>query len=134
MSVDYLPAQAGPDYTDWRTRAACLEEDPDLFFPDGERGYSSLNQLELARTVCRRCPVRLTCLRAAMNTGATYGMWGGTTPDERRSLRRRSTSCYVELEQVDRLVASSRVDTGVRRPLSFEQRRSSDGDLDGSDR
>ncbi|MFD5494406.1 WhiB family transcriptional regulator [Streptomyces sp. NPDC001812] len=73
---------------DWRTRAACRDEDPDLFFPIGTSG-SALLQTERAKAVCRRCPVREQCLDWAMDSGQSLGVWGGTSETERRALRRR---------------------------------------------
>ena len=46
----------------WRNRAACLEEDPELFFPIGSTGPALL-QIEQAKTVCRRCEVSEPCLK-----------------------------------------------------------------------
>jgi WhiB family redox-sensing transcriptional regulator len=50
---------------DWRDRAACLEEDPELFFPIGNTGPAIL-QIEEAKAVCRRCEVIDTCLSRAL--------------------------------------------------------------------
>lgn len=75
---------------DWRHRAACLEEDPELFFPIGDmnRGPARL-QAEAAKAVCRRCEVVDTCLEWALTTGQE-GVWGATTDHERRALIRRT--------------------------------------------
>lgn len=73
---------------DWRQHAACRREDPDLFFPIGTSGPALL-QTEQAKAVCRRCPVRESCLEWAMETDQTLGVWGGTSENERRSLKRR---------------------------------------------
>ncbi|MBD0842893.1 WhiB family transcriptional regulator [Streptomyces sp. TRM68416] len=73
---------------DWRERAACRREDPDLFFPIGTSG-PALMQTEQAKAVCRRCPVREPCLRWALDTGQAIGVWGGTSEGERRRLLRR---------------------------------------------
>ncbi|WP_314220529.1 WhiB family transcriptional regulator [Streptomyces zaehneri] len=72
----------------WREHAECRNEDPDLFFPIGTSGPALL-QTEQAKTVCRRCPVREQCLEWAMETEQTLGVWGGTSEDERRALKRR---------------------------------------------
>ena len=37
---------------DWRHKAACLDEDPELFFPIGNTGPALL-QIEEAKQVCR---------------------------------------------------------------------------------
>ncbi|MGY0065558.1 WhiB family transcriptional regulator [Streptomyces sp. QTS137] len=73
---------------DWRTRAACRDEDPDLFFPIGTSG-PALFQTEQAKAVCRRCPVQQQCLDWAMESGQSLGVWGGTSETERRALKRR---------------------------------------------
>ncbi|MEU7472587.1 WhiB family transcriptional regulator [Streptomyces sp. NPDC044984] len=72
----------------WRARAACRTEDPDLFFPIGTTG-PALMQAEQAKAVCRRCPVREQCLQWALDTGQSIGVWGGTSETERRALKRR---------------------------------------------
>jgi WhiB family transcriptional regulator, redox-sensing transcriptional regulator len=78
----------------WMSQAACRGEDPGLFFPVGETG-PPLRQVERALAVCRRCPVLATCRRYAMDTGQ-QGIWGATTDDERRAMRRaarRGSAC-----------------------------------------
>jgi WhiB family redox-sensing transcriptional regulator len=74
---------------DWRHRATCLDEDPELFFPIGNTGPALL-QIEEAKAVCRRCDVLDTCLRWALDTGQDAGVWGGLSEDERRALKRRN--------------------------------------------
>ena len=55
---------------DWRHRAACRDEDPELFFPIGNTGPALL-QIEEAKAVCRRCPVmrRVPAVGAGDRTG-----------------------------------------------------------------
>ncbi|MCW2880521.1 MAG: transcription factor WhiB [Sphaerisporangium sp.] len=74
----------------WLRRAACRGEDPELFFPISAKGPGHA-QHERAKTVCRRCPVRMPCLDYAVTTGQEHGIWGGADPDERRvsTLRQR---------------------------------------------
>jgi WhiB family redox-sensing transcriptional regulator len=74
---------------DWRHVAACRDEDPELFFPIGNTGPALL-QIEEAKSVCRRCPVREECLQFALDTGQDAGVWGGLSEDERRALKRRN--------------------------------------------
>lgn len=71
----------------WFGDAACQGEDPELFFPVGT---SAVLQLAEAKWVCARCPVQGPCLEWALLTGAEYGVWGGLSEDERRTLRRRA--------------------------------------------
>jgi WhiB family redox-sensing transcriptional regulator len=72
---------------DWRNRAACLDEDPELFFPVGSTG-PAVEQTERAKAVCQGCEVIAHCLAWALETGQSDGIWGGKTADERRALRR----------------------------------------------
>ena len=71
----------------WRDHAACLEEDPELFFPIGNTGPAIL-QIEEAKAVCRRCEVVETCLKWAIESGQDAGVWGALSDDERRALKR----------------------------------------------
>jgi WhiB family redox-sensing transcriptional regulator len=73
--------------TDWRERALCGDEPPDIFFPVGTTGPAA-DQLEKAKAVCRRCAVTYDCLTWALETGQAAGVWGGLSEDERRALKR----------------------------------------------
>jgi WhiB family redox-sensing transcriptional regulator len=73
----------------WRDRAACLDEDPELFFPIGNTG-PAFRQIEKAKAVCRRCSVVETCLSWAMESRQEDGVWGGLAADERLALKRRN--------------------------------------------
>ncbi|WP_189062280.1 WhiB family transcriptional regulator [Longimycelium tulufanense] len=74
---------------DWRHQAACKNEDPELFFPIGNRGPARQQIIE-AKSVCARCPVRPECLTWAPESGQDAGVWGGMSEDERRALKRRN--------------------------------------------
>ncbi|WP_283214585.1 WhiB family transcriptional regulator [Mycobacteroides abscessus] len=37
-----------------------------------------------AKQICRRCPVREPCSSYAIAAGESFGVWGATTPRERR--------------------------------------------------
>jgi WhiB family redox-sensing transcriptional regulator len=75
---------------DWRHRALCRDEDPELFFPIGTSG-PAVTQIEQAKSVCQRCPVVQSCLDWALRSGQDSGVWGGLSEDERRALKRRQT-------------------------------------------
>lgn len=79
------------DATDWRHRAACRDEDPELFFPVSEVGPGA-RQVQQAKAVCNRCPVRTECLDTALRNGLTDGIFGGMTGRERREVARRGRS------------------------------------------
>lgn len=73
---------------DWREFAACRDTDPDLFFPVGTTG-PAIEQIDNAKTVCRSCDVQAACLEYALVTNQDSGIWGGTSEEERRALRRQ---------------------------------------------
>jgi len=75
------------DIGDWRDDAACRDTDPDLFFPVGSTG-PAVEQIESAKEVCCACPAQAACLEFALTTNQESGIWGGTSEEERRKLRR----------------------------------------------
>jgi len=67
---------------DWRKDALCAQTvDADAFFP--EKGGDSA----MARKLCRQCPVQRECLQYALDNGEVYGIWGGTSQNQRRRMR-----------------------------------------------
>lgn len=71
--------------SDWTREARCRDEDPEVFFPIGEFARARL-ALEEARRICMQCTVVIECLGLALATGSEHGVWGATTPDERRRM------------------------------------------------
>lgn len=72
---------------DFDLRGPC-RHDPELFFPAGrEDSYLFRARAEQAKAICDSCPVAAECLTWALETGQDAGIWGGTTPSERRALR-----------------------------------------------
>jgi WhiB family redox-sensing transcriptional regulator len=75
------------DADEWRDRASCRDTNPELFFPIGTTGLA-IDQIDAAKAVCTQCPVMHECLEFALATNQEAGVWGGTTEDERRKLRK----------------------------------------------
>ena len=75
------------DADDWRRSAACRNTEPDLFFPVGTTG-PAVDQIEAAKRVCRSCEALEPCLDFALATNQESGVWGGTSEEERRKLRK----------------------------------------------
>jgi WhiB family redox-sensing transcriptional regulator len=71
---------------EWQDRAACRTIPVELFFPPAEQ------EADDAKLICEACSVREPCLEFAIAAGERFGIWGGLTPQERRSLvaKRRS--------------------------------------------
>ena len=81
IDVQSLPKQVSPpDF--WQDRSACYGLDPEVFFPTTEE------EAGLALSYCSACSVRETCLAWALQNGERYGVWGGTTEQQRRRLMR----------------------------------------------
>lgn len=68
----------------WRKQAACIDLGSAEFFLAGD----DLEGMRRAQEICASCPVREPCLEFALATNQSLGIWGGTTPNERRRLRR----------------------------------------------
>jgi hypothetical protein len=71
----------------WQPHARCRGLPPDIFFPaEYAKGAQRVALEQVAKKVCQACPVRRRCLAYALNTHQQYGIWGATTPRERRLL------------------------------------------------
>ncbi|MFP5252292.1 MAG: WhiB family transcriptional regulator [Actinomycetes bacterium] len=73
-----------PDLT-WIDRAACRDGPSHRFIEPADDA-----EVRTALSTCQRCPVRQPCLDTALShrADADVGIWGGTTPRERRQIRR----------------------------------------------
>jgi WhiB family redox-sensing transcriptional regulator len=56
----------------------CRKFDPDLWFSD------SPAQLELAKSLCGDCPLRVECLAGAVERNEPWGVWGGAVVPRKR--------------------------------------------------
>lgn len=72
---------------DERVRTPCMIRPPDTMFPP----VGETDKWAKPRQVCRSCPIKLKtkCLMWALRLPEEHGMWGGTTPTERRAIRAR---------------------------------------------
>jgi WhiB family redox-sensing transcriptional regulator len=71
---------------EWQIGAACRTENLEIFYS------GAADDVREAVSLCRRCPVRGTCLEAAVERGEWFGVWGGTTERERRRLIRNRSA------------------------------------------
>lgn len=103
MATGILSSGRGPGIS-WRTSAACVGADTELFFPLGFTGPAAAD-IRAAKALCGRCAVRANYLAYALDTGQTAGIWGGCDENKRRLLR-----------QEQRRSAPVRSAAGERRP------------------
>jgi WhiB family redox-sensing transcriptional regulator len=72
----------------WQQEGNCFTKDSSLFFLDENiRMSSKTRQENAAKSVCVGCPVLDNCLSHALSVPENYGVWGGTTPEEREVLK-----------------------------------------------
>jgi WhiB family transcriptional regulator, redox-sensing transcriptional regulator len=72
----------------WWDLAACRSADPELFFPISITGAGRA-EVTRAKALCARCPIREQCLDYALDSHQVYGVWGGTSEEERRVIAGR---------------------------------------------
>jgi WhiB family redox-sensing transcriptional regulator len=80
--VDAIAREYFAGALDWMRDGACLEhlDDADAWFPP--RGANP----NAAKRICSACLVKTECLAFALRLGIDDGVWGGTSPGERRRL------------------------------------------------
>lgn len=68
MSLALAPVDRGVALV---SELPCRKFDPDLWFSD------SPTELELAKSLCGDCPLRVECLAGAVERAEPWGVWGG---------------------------------------------------------
>jgi len=73
------------------TNAPCQAKgiDPETFFPDP----TDLERIKLAKSLCGKCDLvtKSACLNFALNNNVAYGIFGGMTENERKSIKRKES-------------------------------------------
>lgn len=82
----------------WREDAICAQTDPDLFFP--EKGQSPAE----AKALCHTCLAEADCLAYALRNHETFGVWGGTSENERKAMRPAQGGAAATVEERRRRV------------------------------
>src|SRR5436190_1071091 len=86
----------------------CRKFDSDLWFSD------SPAQLELAKSLCADCPLRVECLAGAVERSEPWGVWGGEIFERgavvpRKRPRGRPRKVDIARDEVLRAQTNSRV-------------------------
>ena len=66
----------------WRSDSECRKHPTRWWFAGGHR------ETLQAKDICAECPVQGPCLEFALGRADLLGIWAGTTPNERTSMRR----------------------------------------------
>ena len=98
---------------DWTEQAVCAEVGSDFWVP--EKGESSRQP----KNVCRGCPVRVDCLRHALDRPEEFGVWGGMSCEE-RELAAVERAKGTSLEDI---IAAADADWDARTAAAAERSR-----------
>lgn len=79
-----LAVLLGGKRLNFKDKGACSGCNPNLFFPEPH----DQRTVKAAKAVCAGCVVREECLEWALDSEEKYGIWGGTSENERRVMRR----------------------------------------------
>jgi WhiB family transcriptional regulator, redox-sensing transcriptional regulator len=82
MTASPVPFRVPAPDPEWASRGACRDVDPESLFVVGAAQHK-------AKVICMGCPVRIDCLADALDSRTEFGVWGGMTERERRTLLRR---------------------------------------------
>lgn len=81
MDCRALPVPAlVPSDLEWKAAGLCKQTDPEAFFDDNGKSTAA------AKKVCAACPVAAECLEYALRNAEPFGVWGGRSAYERRTL------------------------------------------------
>ena len=69
----------------WVEQAKCRGADQAAFFEES----GGMNAEERAARLCAGCPVTTECLDDALRNDIRDGVWGGTTPKQRKAICRK---------------------------------------------
>ena len=96
---------------------SCEGQDTSWWYPGhGIKKEERLNSIK-ALDMCRKCPVRLDCLKYALEWEA-FGVWGGFTERQRDFIRKRKG-----ILQQRKSLANSRADKSYDRSFTNDDKR-----------
>jgi len=110
MTLAFAPVDMS---VDMGSELPCRRFDPDLWFADAPA------ELELAKSLCGDCPVRVECLAGAVERAEPWGVWGGEIFERgavvpRKRPRGRPRKEDVARDEVLRVEVADRVAADLR--------------------
>ena len=95
-----LPSLTNWGDGEWRKDAYCKGMETDLFFPQMSETLNIPLMNAKARLVCAGCKVRKECVSFALENHLKYGIFGGTTPMERRKMKMETATGLLPVTTV----------------------------------
>jgi hypothetical protein len=65
------------------------EQVPEIFFPEDLDYRDRKDDEKLAKAICARCPIAVTCLQYALTSKEPWGIYAGLTSEERKQIKMR---------------------------------------------
>ena len=99
--------------------ALCAKiSDKDYFFPDTKRELSQ--RIKFLQELCAQCPHRKQCLKFAVDNHIIEGVWGGTTPNQRKKLITKKKGENLRHREIQKLFALGLTKVEVAQKLSIK--------------
>lgn len=101
-NLPYYTTLPEPHYVEsgeWRDQALCRDQGNAIFFAQVRRGESQKvieKKIEVAKSLCFKCPVRLNCLNYAHRNLMRHGIWGGEEFDKITNVKRAEIEKQLE--------------------------------------
>lgn len=70
----------------WQREGSCYGLEVNDFFAEPVKRKLRRERDAKAKELCATCPVIKECLAHALRVPETFGIWGGTTPEERSAM------------------------------------------------
>jgi WhiB family redox-sensing transcriptional regulator len=77
-----------------QTIPSCMQTDPDLFYSD--KNETDTNRTKAAKKMCQKCPVVNECAIYAIAAREMWGVWGGMSPNDRKTIWRSRRSLGLQ--------------------------------------
>lgn len=100
----------------WRSRAACLGEYTNGFYPSS----SAVSAYDDVKPFCRTCPEKVACDQYAFMTNEQYGMWAGRTERGRKKARKKWVKAFVAVGAVPPVIVMRKGFSGIRAAVEPE--------------
>lgn len=81
---------------EWQAEALCKAKSNSIWFPPESADRKKKIDDAKAKSICKQCPVQQPCLEYAVANREYWGVWGGTTFEERKHLmnKRDNPRCF----------------------------------------